>query len=247
MQNKGLVFALAVVIVLMVWPVAASDDFTLQINGVDYRSLNNPTFTWGDTIRFSGTNNLSDKTYFTLEDPNWDSSMRPQACKGLSLGSKYGSPVLHISVKSDKSWVYEWDSGEVACKYPNQNVGLYLVSGNKQISVPLSMREKYILPPALTPTPTPTPDYDAKIRALETKLIDQDAKVSAQETQLKTQSLEIKKISVTTIPTATPKPTATIDHAAIEAALEKRLAEVEAEQQKQGYFLYQIMKFLGLG
>lgn len=104
--------------------------------------------------------------------------------------------------------------------------------------------------PTPTPTPTPTPNYEAKIAALETK-------IAAQETKINTQSTRIQEIAdktpvptavpTTVITTKTPVPTATIDHAATIAALEKHLAEVEAAQKEQGDWIRQIMKFLGMG
>jgi len=252
MKNNGIIYAALIVMVLVCGIVSASDEFTLQVNGVDYQNLDNPTFTWGDTIRFTGVNNISGSHHLSLGDPeeviDWNP---PRPCKGLSWVIK-GATLYPITPNPDKTWGYTWDSGEASCKYPNVDTTLKMEVMGAGSSKYYTIKMKAIF----IPTPTATPDYGAKIREIETKLSEQGAKVASQETKIQAQETKIKQIDektpaptpvpTTIITTKTPIPTATIDHAATIAALEKHLSEIEAEQQKQGDFIYQIMKFLGL-
>jgi hypothetical protein len=236
MKNNGIIYAALVIVVLICCPVVASDNFTMQVNGVNYQDLDNPVFTWGDTIRFSGTSNEITVSVF-LEDPNGDVNWKmPKLCTGLT----FGEAIRPILVMPDHSWSYDWDTGEGVCKYPNVDAHIKVSTFVKDFEpFPITINA------IVTPTPTPTPDYDAKIAELETKISVQETKIKAQSTRIQ-EIADKTPIPTTIITTKTPKPTPTIDHAAIEAALEKRLADVEAEQLKQGDFLYQIMKFLGL-
>ena len=249
-------------------PVVSAADFTMQVNGVDSRSLNNPTFTWGDTIRFAGTLIITDadranpnanqanlanpSVYIYALDPSGKYPLSvPSACKGLSTMT--GNP---IKVASDHTWSYNWNTGESLCGYPNADVTL-TISDDKTLSIPGATMIPFTMKAVVTPTPTPTPDYNAKIAALETKLAAQDTKIAEQAAAVATQGKVVAEIAAKTptptpVPTVrttrvTPKPTVTIDHAAAEKALEQRLAEVEAAQQKQGDFISQIMKWLGIG
>lgn len=125
---------------------------------------------------------------------------------------------------------------------PDAQINIQVVS---EIEIPTMIPTTAASP---TPTPTPTPDYaamEAKIKAQETEI--QNIKATLAQTTIPTPTPEITPmLQSLPAPTSTPVPPPTIDHAAITAALEKRLAEIETEQQKQGDFIYQIMKFLGL-
>jgi len=225
-------------------PTINDDLFTLKINGVNYQNLNNPSFTWGDIIQFSGTNNAAEtnSVYLTLGKPDDNVDWIPPAkCEELNW---YVTRSAHIQRKTTAgygSWSYKWDSGNKVCKYPNVDtvISLELLDVG-DIKVPITMKAKII------PTPTPTPDYQAKIAALETR-------IAAQETQIKTQATQIQEIAVrtpvpTTIPTtspttvittSTPVPTQTPDYEATLIAIQKQI-------DQQNDIIYQILHFLGL-
>jgi len=233
-MQKGVRYLIVGLLVLLLCGVVAGEEFTMQINGVDYRSLNNPAFTWGDTIRFSGTANQS-TIYLFLEDPQKEmpSWNMPHACTGLTF--IFESPT--ITPNSAGIWSYNWNTGDPVCKYPNADAHVMLYVPNKDpIRTPITMRA------IVTPTPTPTPDYQAQIAALETR-------IAAQETTIKAQATMIQEIAVrtpvpTTIPTTvittqTPVPTQTVDYEATLAAIQKQI-------DQQNDIIYQILHFLGL-
>lgn len=89
--------------------------------------------------------------------------------------------------------------------------------------------------PTLTPTPSPTPDYEKKIEAMETRLKEMEKK-----TALPTATPTVVKI----IPA--PVPTATVNHSATIAALEKQIAEQNVKIEEQGNWIDKILKFLGM-
>jgi hypothetical protein len=223
--------------------VVAEDNFTMQINDVDYQNLNNPVFTWGDIIRFSGTNNVSDAIYISLGDPapniDWN---EPRACKGLVWDTK-GS--THHPIRG-KLWEYSWDTGDSVCKYPNTDTNIQINIWESGTPVSFSIVMKAVP----VPTTSPTANYSAQIAELQTQ-------VSAQETRIRTQDTKIKQIDEktlvsttiqtpipTTIPmtvttTKTPKPTQTPDY-------EATIAEIQKQIDEQNDIIYQILHVLGL-
>lgn len=231
---------LAFCMLLLCGIAAAADEFTLQVNGVDYQSLNNPTFTWGDTITFSGTSS-SGETYITLGTPDDAAAdWTPRAtCKGLQWSVSKSTHSLIMG----EAWSYVWNTGDSACKYPNVDTKITIETmGGVPVSFPITMKA------VVTPTPTPTPDYNAKIAAIETQVAQQNSTLAAHEKSFgEIMAAEAAAKNATATPTVVAaKPTSTVNYSATIAALEKRLDEQNAKIEEQGNFINEIMKFLGL-
>lgn len=209
-------------------PPAMGEEFTISVNGMDYQSLNNPSFTWGDTITFSGTYRITDEdrakygdalasepnVYINILDPYGDLPNRiPDACKGLSPGTAYP-----ISVDSNNGWTYTWDSGNLVCKYPLYSDTRLTVS-SMGVEFPITMKGK------ITPTPTPTEDYGAKIAALESKVAEQNS-------------------TIATLSTVAARKT--VNYTERLEAIERNASEQRAKIEEQEDWIQQIMVFLGL-
>lgn len=208
------------------------NEMTLKINGVDYKSLNNPSFIWGDTIRFSGMNNISDSLHLSLGNPeeviDWNP---PRACKSLSWAVK-GATLYPIITGPDKAWGYSWDSGDPKCKYPNVDTTLIMEVMGAGPSKYYTIKMKAIV--IQTPSPTLPPTPTLTIAPAQTT-------VTPQPTVIKTTSEPVNlKIPVTTIPLTTTNYDEKI------AAIEKEQATQKGMIDQIWEIINQILAFLGM-
>ena len=234
---------MGLLVLLLCGVVAAINEFTLQVNGVDYQNLNNPTFIWGDIIRFSGSANKTtdDGVYIVLRDENnvidWT---EPKTCRGLT----FGSTIRPIKIQSDNLWSYEWNTGDTSCKYPN--VDALLGIDAERAMFPITMKA------IVTSTPTPTPDYSAKISVLENRVLEQETKIATQATQIQQVESRVKTFGeimaeeANATQTVTPSPTQTVNYESTIAAMQTQLAQQQTQMVEQGSWIDQILRFLGL-
>lgn len=186
----------------------------------------NPNHYAGDPITITGTNTLSNTTYLKIEKVG-SGGDDPEYAVVTVDGTGRWEYTLKKHVDQGAKYIFAWNSSDMT---PNTEdyYGVFTVHHE-------SDSPNYDPGPLVyAPTRTPVPDYGEKIAELEKRIAEQETVIAA------------ARATPDPITPPTPIPTATIDHAATIAALEKSLEEMERKQNEQGDWIQQILKFLGL-
>ena len=190
----------------------------------------------GDTVKFSGVNLVSNKTYVRISTGNQKDD-DPKLIFDVVDGKWAGLYTLTDPTRGGQSQIIvkpcSDEEADASPVYPDQAFAEYFgYPVQKPGPTPV---------PTTIPTTEPTVNYEETIAAIE-------AKVTAQISTPTPTLIPEPTPAVQSVPalTVTLSPTPTIDYDAQIAELTEKVAEEKEQVREQNDPIYQIMKFLGL-
>ena len=204
----------------------------------------------GDTVKFSGVNLVSNKTYVRISTGNQKDD-DPKLIFDVVDGKWAGLYTLTDPTRGGQSQIIvkpcSDEEADASPVYPDQAFAEY-------VGYPVQKPGPTPVPTTI-PTTEPTVNYEETIAAIEANVTAHDTDIAEIRDTL---AAQISTPTPTLIPEPTPavqsvpaltvtlSPTPTIDYDAQIAELNKKVAEEKEQVQEQNDPIYQIMKFLGL-